>query len=257
MPEIEDRLAKIKAIQAEAEAKKVVEKEAKAKESAEKRTGLEQEKTQVEGELAQTTEELQKNESGLAEINAMDLSALDAESRAAIESEIVGIKEEMDNLSGKVVELTKRKQEIDEELKGETKQVIDDESQKSETVGDDAQSEKAEEESLPKSLQQELARDLNNEESQKLQEFQKRLDELKSSPNKELIKRLRGNMIVDLSERVKEFANTAREALKDMPKTGAQIELMNKVLDGKFLTQYGKKADQIFKEVIALYKTQS
>lgn len=118
MPGIEDRLAKIKAIQAEAEAKKTAEKETKDKESAEKRTGLEQEKAQVEGELASATDELQKNETGLAEINAMDLSALDDESRAAIESELVGIKEEMENLSSKVAELTKRKQEIDEMLKG-------------------------------------------------------------------------------------------------------------------------------------------
>lgn len=117
MSGIEDKLAKIKAIQAEAEAKKTAEKETKAKESADKKAGLEQEKAQVEGELAQTTEELQKTESGLAEINAMDLSALDAESRAAIESEMVGIKEEMENLSGKVAELTKREQEIDEILK--------------------------------------------------------------------------------------------------------------------------------------------
>lgn len=116
MPGIEDRLAKINAIKAEAEAKKAAEAEKTAKESVEKRTGLEQEKAQVEGELAQTNEELQKNESGLAEINAMDLSALDGESRAAIESEMVGIKEEMDNLSGKVAELTKRKQKIDEDI---------------------------------------------------------------------------------------------------------------------------------------------
>ncbi|MEK7189401.1 MAG: hypothetical protein AAB666_00260 [Patescibacteria group bacterium] len=130
MPGIEDRLAKIKAIQAEAETKKAAEKEKTTKESAEKKTGLEQEKAQVEGELAQTTEELQKNETGLAEINAMDLSALDPESRAGIEAEIVGIKEEMDGLKGKIEELAKRKQEIDEELKGvagETEKTSDDE----------------------------------------------------------------------------------------------------------------------------------
>ena len=118
MAGIEDRLVKIKAIQAEAEAKKVAEKEKTAKESAEKRTGLEQEKAQIDGELESATEELQKNETGLAEINAMDLSALDTESRAGIEAEIVGIKEEVDNLSGKIAELTKRKQEIDGEMNG-------------------------------------------------------------------------------------------------------------------------------------------
>ncbi|MBI5022842.1 MAG: hypothetical protein HZC05_01580 [Candidatus Magasanikbacteria bacterium] len=129
MSGIEDRLAKINAIKAEAEAKKTAEKENAAKELAEKKAGLEQEKAQVEGELASATAELQKNETGLTEINAMDLSALDEESRAGIESEIIGIKEEMDNLRGKIDELTKRKQEIDETLKGmagETEKMSDD-----------------------------------------------------------------------------------------------------------------------------------
>lgn len=205
MAGIEDRLAKINAIKAEAEAKKTAEKEKTAKESAEKRTGLEQEKVQVEGELALTTEELQKNEAGLAEINAMDLSALDTESRAGIEAEIVGVKEEMDNLRGKIAELTEKKKEIDVELKDvtdETGKISDEKTTefREEVVAE--QAETAEQDSI----EMEIQRPLSPEEQKRLDIFFKELKQIQLMPEKTAL-------IHNYNEKIKNLPPQPRGAL--------------------------------------------
>ncbi|HBV57740.1 MAG TPA: hypothetical protein DEB73_00480 [Candidatus Magasanikbacteria bacterium] len=205
MAGIEDKLAKINAIKAEAEAKKTAEKEKTAKESAEKRTGLEQEKVQVEGELALTTEELQKNEAGLAEINAMDLSALDTESRAGIEAEIVGVKEEMDNLRGKIAELTEKKKEIDVELKDvtdETGKISDEKTTefREEVVAE--QAETAEQDSI----EMEIQRPLSPEEQKRLDIFFKELKQIQLMPEKTAL-------IHNYNEKIKNLPPQPRGAL--------------------------------------------
>lgn len=180
MPGIKGRLETINAIKAEAAAKKMAEKEKTAKELAEKRTGLEQEKAQVEGELTRVTDELQEAENG---VKSLDLSDLEGDSRVAIESELVSIKEEMDNLRGKVAELTRRKQEIDEELKGgadETEKMPDDGGAGSKENVAAEQAENTEQDLI----EMECQRPLSPEEQQSLDDFSKRLEQIQLTPEK-------------------------------------------------------------------------